>query len=313
MRVLITGGAGFIGSWVTKKILENHEVLALDNLSNGSLENISDFRSNSKFSFLEGDILNESLLTKAFKDIDLCIHLAAQINVQESLDYPQRSFSSNVIGTYNILEACRKNDVKLVLTGTCMVYDLALCKPITEEHPIKPASPYAGSKVAAENLAMSYHYGYGLPAVILRPFNTFGPRQKSSAEGGVISIFIKKYLANEDLLIYGDGTQTRDFLYVEDCATFITKAAFNEKAVGEVINAGTGKDITINDLAFLICKDKSRIKHVQHIHPQSEIKQLVCDCSKAKRLLDWSPQTSMEAGLKKTTEWVKKFTHSKIG
>lgn len=304
MKTLVTGGAGFIGRWVVKKLFENHEVVALDNLSNGTLENIVEFREKNSFKFLEGDIQNCDLVNRACKGTQVCIHLAANNSVQESLNNPKATFNNNIIGSYNVLEACRKNDVKLVLVGTCLVYDLASSQPINEEHPIKPASPYAASKVAAENMAISYYYGYGLPVLILRPFNTYGPNQKSTGEGGVISIFIKRHLEGKDIIIYGDGEQTRDFLYVEDCAEFITKAAFSEKAVGEVINGGSGTDISINDLALMICKDKSRIKHVPHIHPQSEIRKLVCDSSKARRLLEWKPKTPLENGIKKTTEWI---------
>lgn len=304
MKVLVTGGAGFIGRWIVKNLLENHEVLVFDNLSNGSTKNLEEFKKNPNFAFTKGDVRDQQDLTCAFKDIELCIHLAAQINVQESLDHPDTSFANNIIGTYNVLERCRKSDAKLVLVGTCMVYDTALKRPINEEHPTKPASPYAGSKLAAENLALSYYNGYGLPIVILRPFNTYGPCQKSSSEGGVVSIFIQRYLAGRDLQIYGDGEQTRDLLYVEDCAEFIVNASFSEKAIGEIINAGTGLDIAVNNLALLICKDKSKIKNVPHIHPQSEIRQLVCDFSKATKLLGWRPKTSLEQGIEKTTRWM---------
>jgi len=310
MKISVTGGAGFIGRWVVNKLLEDYQVTALDNFSNSSMRNIADFQSNPNFELLKADILDRGLIKTAFKEVDLCIHLAAQINVQESLDHPDRSFTNNVIGAYNVLEECRKNDVKLVLVGTCMVYDVAFSRAINEEHPIKPASPYAGSKIAAENLAISYNHGYDLPVVILRPFNTYGPYQKSSAEGGVVSIFIKNFLEEKDIPIYGDGEQTRDFLYVEDCADFIVKAAFCKEAVGEVINAGTGRGVTINDLARMICKDETRIKHVPHMHPQSEIRKLVCDYSKARKLLGWKPATPLEEGIRKTMQWIKSTSSS---
>jgi nucleoside-diphosphate-sugar epimerase len=181
-----------------------------------------------------------------------------------------------------------------------MVYDLTSSKAINEEHPVNPKSPYAGSKLAAENLALSYYHAYGLPVVITRPFNTYGPYQKSNMEGGVVSIFIRSLLEGEPLKVFGDGTQTRDLLYVEDCAEFIVKAAFTEKAVGEVINGGYGQDIAINDLAVLVCKDAERIKHVKHHHPQSEIPKLLCDYTKAKEMLGWVPKTSLEEGIEKT-------------
>ena len=304
MKVLVTGGAGFIGRWVVKSLIDGHDVVVFDNLSNGNEKNIEDFHGRTNFKFVKADILDRNSLNNTFKEIDLCIHLAAQTSVQKSLDNPEETFQTNVVGTYNVLEACRKNDAKLVLVGTCLVYDSASSKPINEKHPIKPTSPYAASKVAAEEMAFSYFHGYGLPLVVTRPFNTYGPYQKSNTEGGVVSIFIKGYLVGENLLVYGNGEQTRDLLYVEDCADFIVKAAFCEKAVNEIINAGTGKDISINNLALLICKDEARIKHIPHIHPQSEIRKLVCDCSKARRLLGWKPTTPLEEGIRKTMQWV---------
>jgi UDP-glucose 4-epimerase len=306
MKILVTGGAGFIGRSIVHKLLSsNYEVTVLDNLSNGSLQNIREFKDNPLFKFIEGDICEPQLVASAFKDIDLCIHAAAQVNVQESLDFPERAFTTNVQGTYNILEACRKKDAKLVLIGTCMVYDLTIAKPIRESDPIKPKSPYAGSKVAAEEMALSYFYGYKLPVAVVRPFNTYGPYQKSNMEGGVVNIFIKRYLDGEDMLVFGDGEQTRDLLFVEDCADFIVKAAFSEKAVGEVLNGGTGHDISMKNLALLICKDSNKIKFVPHHHPQSEVYKLLCDFSKAKKLLDWTPRISLEKGIDLTMNWFK--------
>lgn len=303
MRILVTGGAGFIGRWVVKRLLPLHKVISLDNLSNGSKRNVEEFCDKGDFEFLELDVLDFKSLTQASNGVDVCIHLAAHINVQESLDFPERAFSNNIIGTYNVLEVCRKNNMKLVLVGTCLVYDLAFGKPIDENHPVKPTSPYAASKLASEELAISYYYGYGLPVVITRPFNTYGPYQRTDAEGGVVSIFIKNYSAGKDLLVFGNGEQTRDLLYVEDCADFIARAAFSENAIGEVINAGTGREISINDLASMICEDETRIRHVPHRHPQSEINKLVCDHSKATKLLGWQPMISLEEGIEKTKKW----------
>jgi len=310
MKILVTGGAGFIGRWVVKKLLdEKHNVWVVDDLSNGREENIREFEDNPNFKkFVKGDIRDKELISDIFKNkFDICIHAAAQINVQESLDNPWKYFEVNIIGTYNILNEALKYKTKVVLLGTCMVYDLSRGSAITEEHKIKPASPYAGSKVAAEALAESYYHGLKLPVVIVRPFNTYGPFQKANMEGGVVSIFVKRNLQGETLNIFGDGTQTRDLLYVEDCADFIVKAAFSEKAVGEVINAGYGKDISINDLAMLIAKDKNKINHVPHPHPQSEIPKLLCDYSKAKKLLGWEPKVSLEEGIKRLEDWMRKL------
>lgn len=310
MVILVTGGAGFIGRWVVKMLLsENKDVVVIDNLSNGRKENLAEFENNPHLKdFIIGDIKDKKIIEDIFLryKFSICFHLAAQINVQESLDFPERAFESNIIGTYNILEAARKLNTKIILVGSCMVYDLAdFEKPISETHSIKPTSPYAGSKVAAEELALSYYYGFGLPVVILRPFNTYGPFQKTNMEGGVVSIFINRKINNEKLIIFGDGTQTRDLLYVEDCAEFIIEAAECEKCIGEIINAGSGRDISINNLAKLIASDKNQIEHVKHHHPQSEIMKLVCDNSKAKRLLNWEPKTSLKEGILILEHWLK--------
>jgi nucleoside-diphosphate-sugar epimerase/ubiquinone/menaquinone biosynthesis C-methylase UbiE len=306
---LVTGGAGFIGRWVVKKLLSiNREVIVIDNLKNGRKENLIEFINNPNLKeFIIGDVKDDELIEELFSiyKFSICIHLAAQINVQESLDHPEKAFENNLVGTYNILEAARKINTKVVLIGTCMVYDLANSNiAISEQYSVKPTSPYAGSKLAAEELALSYYYGFNLPVVILRPFNTYGPFQKTNMDGGVISIFIKQKLNNEKLLIYGDGTQTRDLLYVEDCADFIVKTAECKKCIGEIINAGTGKDISINDLAFLIVGDNNRIKHVKHHHPQSEIMKLVCDNSKVKNILNWEPKTDLKEGIAITEKWI---------
>lgn len=305
MKILVTGGAGFIGRWVVKGLLkDSHEIIVLDNLSNGSEKNIEEFRN--EITFVNGDIKDKNKVSALFKNnFDICIHLAASIIVQDSIDRPGETFENDVIGTFNVLEESRKTDTKFVFMSTCMVYDTAKTSTaISEIHPTKPASPYAGSKLAGEKLVLSYYYAYGLPAVILRPFNTYGPFQKATGEGGVVSIFIQKELNGDTLNVYGDGTQTRDLMYVEDCAEFVTKAGYSDAANGEILNAGSGGDITINDLASMICKDPGKIRHVKHIHPQSEIPKLLCDCSKAKRLLGWEPRTSLKEGIKKTRKWI---------
>ncbi len=310
MVILVTGGAGFIGRWVVKKLLDQEKkVIVIDNLDNGRKENLDEFKDNPNLiKVLIGDIKDKQLIEDLFMKykFSICFHLAAQINVQESLDDPKKSFENNIIGTYNILEAARKINTKIILIGTCMVYDLAdVGKNISETQPIKALSPYAGSKVAAEELALSYYYGFKLPVVILRPFNTYGPYQKTNMDGGVVSIFVKNKINNMKIKIFGDGTQTRDLLYVEDCAEFIVKASENEDCIGEIINAGTGREISINNLAMLIMNDSNRIEHVIHHHPQSEILKLVCDNSKAKRILNWEPKTSLEEGISKLQQWIK--------
>ncbi|WP_349253557.1 NAD-dependent epimerase/dehydratase family protein [Halobacterium salinarum] len=202
------------------------------------------------------------------------------------------------------MEACRETDTRLGLVGTCMVYDMVDSgEGIDEDHPMKPASPYAGTKLAAENLAESYYHGYGLP--VTRPFNTYGPFQKTGIASGVVSIFTNRDIEDEPLKIFGDGAQTRDLMYVTDTARFIVDATFSEAAVGEVINAGTGSDISINELAELIASEGTEISHVEHHHPQSELQRLLCNPEKANELFGREPEVSPEEGVDRLRKWLR--------
>ncbi|WP_341279846.1 GDP-mannose 4,6-dehydratase [Paenibacillus sp. FSL H8-0537] len=311
MNILLTGGAGFIGRWVAKQLLEDgHNLWIIDDLSNGREANIEEFRQHSRLErFIEGSILDESLLKQLFEEhkFDICYHLGASINVQDSIDDPRTTFNNDTIGTFHVLEQARKHNVKVVFMSTCMVYDRCTEESgIAEHHPIKPASPYAGAKIAAENMVLSYYHAYGLPTVVIRPFNTYGPFQKTGGEGGVVAIFLKNKLAGKDLNIYGEGTQTRDLLYVADCARFVVEAGYSDKVNGEIVNAGLGRDISVNELAKLVLEgDESRIHHVEHIHPQSEIQKLLCNSSKAFGLLGWKPEVTLEEGIKRTEDWIR--------
>ncbi|MED5018435.1 GDP-mannose 4,6-dehydratase [Paenibacillus chibensis] len=309
MNILLTGGAGFIGRWVAKQLLsEGHQLWIVDDLSNGREVNIEEFVSHSGLKqFIKGSILDEKMLEGLFEQhqFEICYHLAASINVQDSIDDPRTTFNNDTIGTFYVLEQCRKYNTKVVFMSTCMVYDRCMdSEGITELHPTKPASPYAGAKVAAENMVLSYYFAYGLPTVVIRPFNTYGPFQKTGGEGGVVAIFLKNHLNGLDLNIYGEGTQTRDLLYVEDCARFVVAAGFSSSVDGEIVNAGLGNDISINDLALEITNDPSKINHVEHIHPQSEIQKLLCNSNKAKQLLNWEPKVTLKEGLKLTENWI---------
>jgi len=305
-RVLVTGGAGFMGRWLAKHLLDSgHQVWVLDNLSNGAERNVAEFRD--KLSgFVIGDIKNKKVLSAIFKNkFNVCFHLAAAINVQESIDNPGKCFGDNVTGSFNVLEECRKHKTKMVFVSSALVYASAKKNElISEEHPLNPSCPYVASKIFAEEMAIAYHKTYKLPVVILRPFSIYGPWQRSDSEGGVMSIFISRRLKGLPLLVYGDGSQGRDFFYIEDCAEFIAKAGFSPKAVGGTFNAGSGEEVKIGKLAKIAAGGKAGIKFVKHHHPHAEIMHMRADSSKALKVLAWTKKTKLEEGIRKTTEWL---------
>lgn len=332
-KALVTGGAGFIGRWVVERLLQNEwSVVTLDDYSNGRRENLAPLQA-ARLETIEGDIKSDAVLDATFArgPFDVVFHLAASIQVQRSIDDPVPTFRNDAEGTLRVLEAVRAQyfrqngldpdtrkfdfdrDVprlkirspRVACMSTCMVYDLAGDAPIAETHPYRPASPYAAAKIGSDMLALSYFHAYRMPVTVVRPFNTYGPFQKSDSEGGVVAIFLKRDLDNQRLLVKGSGTQTRDLLYVEDCADFVIRGAMSEQAEGEIINCGTGRDISINELATLCCSEGNAVEHVAHDHPQAEIARLRADAAKAKRLLGWSPKVSLEEGLQKTREWLR--------
>ncbi|MBZ0271649.1 GDP-mannose 4,6-dehydratase [bacterium] len=310
--ILVTGAAGFIGRWVVRHLLRETDggapIVGLDDLSNGSRENLAEFEHEPRLhEFIEADIRDIDTLTRLFAKhrFGAVFHLAARINVQESIDDPRRTFETDVTATFELLELARAVGSRVVMVSTCMVYERSLRETgIREDDPVKPASPYAAAKLAGEHLALGHFHAYGLPVAVLRPFNTYGPYQKSSGEGGVVAIFCERALAGEPLSIYGDGTQTRDFLYVTDCARFIVEAGMHPAATGRVLNAGLGEDISINDLARLVGGPGASIEHVAHIHPQSEIMKLRCDRSLARELVGWEPRVGLAEGIRATRDWI---------
>jgi UDP-glucose 4-epimerase len=307
VRILVTGAAGFIGRWVVGELLSRgHTVLPIDNLVAGDEANLAEFAGRpGLLPFERGDVRDAAACRRWTADVDAVAHLAASISVQDSIDDPTTTFENDVVGTFHLLEGARAAGARVLFMSTCMVYDRASSpEGIAETHPTKPASPYAASKLSGEALTLSYWHAYGLPTTVVRPFNTYGPYQRAVGEGGVVAIFTRLALRGDVLRIYGDGTQTRDLLYVGDCARFVCDALLSDAATGRILNAGTGVDVSVNDLAAAIEPDPGQILHVQHIHPQSEIAVLRCDARAAERLLGWRPQIPLDDGLRLVRTWM---------
>ena len=312
MKILITGGAGFIGSHLCDKYTkEGHTVLCLDNFMSGNLMNVKHLLNYRNFKLIKGDIRDFDLLEKLMRDVDVVFHLAAQIHVDRSYIEPKHTYEVNVMGTQNILEVARIHDAKRVIyASTSEVYGSALYAPIDENHPLNAPHPYGASKIAADRMCYAYIQTYGMNISILRLFNIFGTRQRDIGYGGVISMFTRRVLSNTPPIIYGDGMQTRDYTYVEDAVRAYDLVLNHNKPITEPINFGTGKEVSIVDLANKIidlCGKKGNIKPV-HVEPRiGEVKRLIADATKAKNLLGWEPKYNLEEGLNAFVQWYKNY------
>ncbi|KAF5426132.1 UDP-glucose 4-epimerase [Candidatus Methanomarinus sp.] len=321
MKILITGGAGFIGSHLCDKYVKNGDtVLCLDNFMNGNLMNIRHLLNYRNFKLVNGDLRDFDLLEKIMRDVDAVFHLAAQIHVDRSIIEPKLTYDVNVLGTQNILEVARMYDVeKIIHASTSEVYGSAQYVPMDEKHPLNAPHPYGASKIAADRMCYAYVETYGMNICIMRSFNIFGPRQKDSGYGGVISLFTKRVLSNMPPIVYGDGAQTRDYTYVDDTVKAYDLILKNSKPLEEPINFGTGEEIKIIDLANKIielCDKEGKIKPV-HVEPRpGEVKRLLANNSKANEILGWKPDYTIEEGLKKFIDWYKNYKFeewSKLG
>ena len=312
MKILITGGAGFIGSHLCDKYTqEGHTVLCLDNFMSGNLINIRHLLDCRHFKLIKGDVRDYDLLEKIARDVDVIFHLAAQIHVDRSYVEPKLTYEVNVMGTQNVLEAARMHDAKkIIYASTSEVYGSALHVPIDEKHPLNAPHPYGASKIAADRMCYAYIKTYGMDISILRPFNIFGPRQRDIGYGGVISIFTRRVLSNISPIIYGDGLQTRDYTYIEDAVRAYDSVLNHDGPIGEPVNFGSGKEVSILDLANMIielCGKKGVMKPV-HIGPRiGEVKRLIADATRAKNLLGWETKHKLEEGLKTFVHWYQEY------
>jgi dTDP-glucose 4,6-dehydratase len=325
MKILVTGSDGFIGSHFCEKLVKKgFKVRAFtfyNALNNrGCLEYVEP-KILKKMEIVSGDIRDPFEMDKAVKSCDYVVNLAALIGIPYSYVAPKNYLDTNVIGTLNMLEASRKHNVKrIILTSTSEVYGTAQQIPINEKHPLNAQSPYAASKIASDQLGLSYYNSFGLPVVIIRPFNTFGPRQ--SARAIIPSILLQVFNGLKYVKL-GNVNPTRDFNFIDDTVNAFLKILFTKKNIsGEVINIGSGHEISIKNLFFLIKKILKKDILIQQVNlrkrnKSTEVERLIADNRKAKKILKWQGKyvgiKGLELGLYKTINWfsnkdnIKKF------
>jgi UDP-glucose 4-epimerase len=306
LKVLITGGAGFVGSHLVDHLLKGeYETVVFDNFFSGKIENIKQHVNNRDFRLVKGDIRSSGDVEKAIEDVDAVCHLAAIVNIPLSIENPSLVEDVNVKGTLNLLEACVKHNVqRFVYVSTCAVYGEARYLPINEEHPTNPLSPYGASKLAAEHYCRVFNRIYDLQTVCLRFFNVYGSRQTGGPYGGVITTFLDALKKGEPLIIYGDGNQTRDFLYVADAAKACMLALHGINCSGKTFNIGMGTRVSINELAQILIKlmDKPKTKVIHAGERKGDIRESCADVRRAKKELEFECGYSISEGLKKMVE-----------
>ena len=307
--VLVTGAGGFIGSHLTERVVSlGARTRALVHYNSaGSRGWLDDSGCRDQIEVIQGDIRDHDSIQRAIAGTDVVFHLAALIAIPYSYHAPLSYVRTNVEGTLNVLQAALAHRVERVIqTSTSEVYGTAQTVPISESHPLQGQSPYSASKIGADKIAESFHLSFGLPVVTVRPFNTFGPRQSARA---VIPTIVTQAL-NENEIKLGNLEPTRDLNYVADTVDGFVKAAESEAAVGEVINLGTGREVSIGELAQTILRSVGRdlpiVTEANRLRPEkSEVERLCADATKARSLLGWQPEHTFADALALTIEWIK--------
>lgn len=316
-KILVTGADGFIGSHLTEALVrQGYDVRAFvfyNSFNSWGWLDHSAADVQGHFEVVAGDVRDAGGVREAVRGCEAVLHLAALIGIPYSYVAPEAYVDTNIKGTLNVLSAAREVGAKVVHTSTSEVYGTARFVPITEEHPLQAQSPYSATKIGADNIALSFQRSFGMPVMVLRPFNTYGPRQSARA---VIPTIITQIATGERRIRLGALSPTRDFNYVSDTvAGFIAALRSGEAALGDVVNVGSGHEISVGDTARLIAEimgcDIEIVSDEQRVRPEhSEVERLLAANDKARRLLDWSPQYAGRSGLRRgLTETVEWFTN----
>ncbi len=303
--ILVTGGAGFIGSNIVDALLDKDcGIKVVDNLTTGRMENLEYAMKNKNFEFIKGDI--RKFNRKALKDVDVVFHEAAQIDVRKSVSDPRYDLDVNVSGTINLLEEMRKADVKKIVYASSggAIYGNPKYLPCDEKHPTDPISPYGASKLAAEKYIRIYHENYGINYVNLRYANVYGPRQDPLGEAGVIAIFLNRILNNKKPVIYGDGTQTRDYVHVYDVVQ-ANVLALDDKMNNDSFNVGTYVETSVNQLVDIIADLMNKEIESEYTEERKgEVQRICLDFSKIKNF-GFTPKYKLREGMRIVMEWMK--------
>jgi dTDP-glucose 4,6-dehydratase len=307
-RVLVTGGAGFIPSNLIRHLLEHtsHEVISLDALTYaGNLENLADVMSHPRLEFVHGDVRDAGLVREIVGGVEVIVNAAAESHVEKSIREGASEFvTTNVEGTQILLDAIRETPIeRFLLVSSSEVYGTAETDPMDEEHPLNPRSPYAATKAGGDRLAYSYWITYGLPIVIVRPFNNYGPRQHPEK---VVPRFITQALAGEPLTVHGEGRASRDWLHVDDTASAIEALveAPLERVAGEVVNVATGADISVTEIARLVLEAVGEGGTTVHVEERpGQVERHIGSTDKLERLAGWRSSIGFEEGLERTVAW----------
>jgi UDP-glucose 4-epimerase len=308
-RILVTGGAGFIGSHLTERLLEtDNEVVVLDDFSTGSKENLEAASKFSGLKLVKGDVRKVRTVEALVKKVDCVYHLAAK-SLPVSLQHPKIVHEVNDKGTFNVCLAARKAKLKcLVYVSSSVVYGTAQYVPIDENHPLQPRTPYCASKAAGEMHVRSFVKVWGVPAVIVRPFNSYGPRANVGVYSSVIPSFVDRCLVGKPPVIYGNGEQTRDFTYISDTVDGIVEAGDCGNLVGDVVNVAHGEEVSVKRIADIVLDQtgmKDKVYPVFENPRPGDVRRQVADISKAEKMFHFKPKVSIEEGIEKYIKWRK--------